>query len=100
MAAFVSHTWRCSGHESGEVTVDRIAFGLLRAPFSLRDPLSDVRETGDLLVGNAVVPEAKGPDQGTMHQKIGVAADRAGEMRIARECEAKMTNIVGAICGL
>ena len=35
-----------------------------------------------------------------MHEQIGIAADRAGEMSIARQSEAEMTNIVGAIGGL
>ena len=64
------------------------------------DVLRGVGKACGLVRGKAAVAQPQPADQRAMHQQIGVAADRAGEMRVARQREAEMTDIVGAVCRL
>ncbi len=47
-------------------------------------------------VGQAVRAELERADQAAMHDQIGVAADRRGEMRVAAQVEAEMAVVLGA----
>ena len=59
-----------------------------------------VREALRFVVRQCARPEAEAADQRAVHQQVGVAADRTGEMRIARQGEAEMADVVGAVLGL
>ena len=54
----------------------------------------------DLLFGEAVLAPAMRRDQRAVHDKVGVAADRRGEMRVVAQGEAEMAEILRAVIGL
>ena len=53
-----------------------------------------------LALRQAAVAELAGADQRAMHDEIGIAADRRGEMRVAAQIEAEMAVVLGGIFGL
>ncbi len=48
----------------------------------------------------AAVAELERADQPAMHDQVGVAADRRGEMRVAAQVEAEVAVILGGVFGL
>ena len=62
------------------------------------------RDLGQLLavgaLGQRAVAELERADQPAMHDQIGVAADRRGEMRVAAQIEAEVAVILGGVFGL
>ena len=62
--------------------------------------LRDLLELAHLRVGQPVRPEPERADQRAMHDEVGVAADRRGEVRIAAQVQTEMAEIVGAVFGL
>jgi len=102
------HGWMGPGQGAdlvGEVlrdqAVDRLPLGRHRAPLGRGDRDGDL---GELLLGRVggerAVAEAEGPDQGAVHDEIGVAADRRGEVRIAAEVQAEMAVVLRRVLGL
>ena len=84
-------------HVGSEVTVDGVAFGELGTAFGRGDVRRGLREARGFVGGKGTVAQSQTADQRTMHQQIGVAPDRTGEMRIARQGQAEMPDIVGAV---
>ncbi len=48
-------------------------------------------------VGQPARPQSQRADQAAMHQQVGVAADRACEMRVARQGQPEMADVVRAV---
>ena len=80
--------------------VDGLALGRHRAAFGGRNVLGDLREFAAAHVLQAVVAEVQRADQRAMHDEVGVAADRRGEMRVAAQIEAEMAVVLVAVFGL
>ena len=53
-----------------------------------------------LVVGDAAGPKLQRAHQRAMHQQVGIAADRRGEMRIALQVEAEVADVLGRVHGL
>ena len=70
------------------------------APFGRGDVLGGVGEAGGLLLVQPVLAELQPADQRAMDQQVGIAADGRGAMRVARQREPEMTEIVGRIGSL
>ena len=87
-------------HERRQVTIDRLAFGELGAPLGGGDVLGGVGEPRGLLGIQRARAKVQAGDQRTVHQQVGVAPDRTGEMRVAGQREAEMTDVVRAVGGL
>ena len=51
-------------------------------------------------LGQRAHAELQPPDHGAMHLKVCVAPDRAGEVGVARQGQAEMTNVLWVIGGL
>ena len=70
----------------GDQTVDGLALGSHRAPLGAGDALGDI---GQLIrapmSGETARSEVQRADQRAMDDKIGVAADRRSEMRVAAQ---------------
>ena len=62
--------------------------------------LGDAIEPADLLLGEAIVAQLQGRDQGAMDDEIGIAADRRGEVGVTIEVETEMPVVGGGIFGL
>ncbi len=84
------------GHEGGQVAVDGVALGQGGAALRAADVLA-VSGSRRPLRRPARRAELQAGDQRAMHQQVGVAADRAGEMGVARQGEAEMADVVGAV---
>ena len=87
-------------HVRREVAVHRVPLRRRGAPLGAGDVLADVREALRLGLGQPVRAETEAADQRPMHQQVGVAADRAGEMGVARQGEAEMADVLRAVGGL
>ena len=51
-------------------------------------------------LGQAAVAELERADQPAMHDQVGIAADRRGEMRVAAQVQAEMAVILRRVFGL
>ena len=71
------------GEIAGDQPVDRLALGRHGAPLGGRDQPGDLLEPRFLRRRDAVLAEAERGDQRAMHDEVGIAADRRGEMRVA-----------------
>ena len=56
--------------------------------------------SASVVVGRPSLPSLQRADQSAMHDEIGIAADRRGEMRVAAQIEAEMAEILRRIFGL
>ena len=84
-------------HEDGQIPVDRVTFRQGGAAFGAGDVFARIGPTRDLSLRQPVLTQAQAQDQRTMHQQIGIAADRAGEMRVTGQSQAKMTYIFNTV---
>ena len=85
------------GEIGGDQPVDGVALGRHGAAFGGGDQGGDLLEPLLLAAREAVLAEAQRGDQRAMHDQVGIAADRRGEMRVAPQVEAEMADIVGRI---
>ena len=51
----------------------------------------------DLLVGQPAGAQAERADQRAVHDQVGVAADRRGEMRVAAQVQAEVAEVLGGV---
>ena len=79
------------------VTVQGIALRRLRAPLGRGDVRAHELQRFCIAAPGPTRPEAVGIDQGAVHQQIGIAADRRGEVGVAREAEPKVADVAGAV---
>ncbi len=82
------------GEESRDIAVDSIALRRGRAPFGAGDMVAGLGELGYRRSVERTIAEIIGGDQRAMHQQIGIAPDRRGEMRIAAERQAEVAEIL------
>src|SRR5690242_9608271 len=87
-------------HICSKVTVDRVALSQLRTALGSRYVFRRARKASDLFCGKRPAAEMQSADQRAVDQKISVAADRAGEMRITWQREAEMADVVGTVFSL
>ncbi len=87
-------------HVCSDVTVDRVALGQRRPPLGGGDVGAGVGEVRRRHRPQPVRPQPQPGDQGPVHQKVGVAPDRAGEVRVLAERQPEMPEVVGAVFGL
>ena len=88
-------------HVGRDITVHGAALGRDGAPLAHREMLAELRRSGGLsLVGQAAFAQPVGRDQGAMDDQVGIAADRRGEVGVARQRQAEMAEVVGAVDGL
>ena len=64
------------------------------------DGLRDVGEPRGLLVREAAGAQPQSADQRAVHDEVGVAADRRGEMRVAAQVSPKWPRFSGRVDGL
>ncbi len=89
------------GEVMRDQAVDGLALRLHRAPLGQRNMRGDLTEGfRRLAVGQGAFAEPERADQRAVHDEIGIAADRRGEMRVAAQIQAEMTVILGGIFGL
>ena len=74
----------------GDEPVHRLALRRHGAALGGGDARGDLGEFGRRRVGQGAFAELQRADQGAMHDEIGVAADRRGEMRVTAQVEAEM----------
>ncbi len=89
------------GEEMRDQPVVGLALGHHGAPLgggNFRGNLGKPLVIGGL--GQGAVAELERADQPAMHDQIGVAADRRGEMRVAAQVEAEVAVVLGGIFGL
>src|ERR1700751_4719333 len=78
------------GQEMGDQPVSSFALGFHGPSFSGGDVSGDLGKPARIgAVGQAVGPELERADQRTMHDEIGIAADRRRGMRIGTQIEAE-----------
>ena len=65
---------------------------------NLRGDFGQRLDVGGL--GQAVVAELERADQPAMHDQVGIAADRRGEMRVAAQVQAEMAVVLRRVFGL
>ena len=89
------------GEEVRDQPVGGLALGLHGAALGGGNAGGDFRQRTDVgALRQPVGAELLRADQGAMHDQVGVAADRRGEMRVAAQVEAEMAVILGRIFGL
>ena len=89
------------GEEMRDQAIDGLALGRHGAPLGGRDARRDLAQGRHVLaLGQAVRPELQRADQGPVHDQVGVAADRRGEMRVAAQREPEVPVVLGRIFGL
>ena len=88
------------GEVGGEVAVGGVALGHHRAALGHRDVLAGLGEADLLVVGQPVLPPAVGTDQRAVHDEVGVAPDRRGEMAVARQVQAEVAEVLRRVVGL
>src|SRR5262249_5316782 len=86
--------------EGGNETIDGIALCGRRAPLRLRDMFADGGEALAFARRQRTIAQLASGDQRAMYQQVGIAADRRGEMGIARKGKAEMPDIHRAINSL
>ena len=82
--------------------VDGLALGRHGAALGggdLRAPISP-SERASSPVGKAVVAELEGADQRAVHDQVGIAPDRRGEVRVAAQVEPEMAVVLRRVFGL
>ncbi|MGT2485776.1 hypothetical protein ACU4GA_06680 [Methylobacterium oryzae CBMB20] len=85
----------------GDQPVDGLALGRHGAALGRRDLLADLRQLAERNVGGEPVrAEPAGGDERPVHDQVGVAPDRRGEMRVAAQVEAEMPEILRRVDGL
>src|ERR1700740_1700093 len=78
------------GQEMGDQPVSSFALGFHGPSFSGGGVSGDPAKPARIAAGrHAVGPELERADQRTMHDEIGIAADRRSEMRVATQIEAE-----------
>ena len=85
------------GHEGRDIAVHGAALGRHGAPLAHGEVLAELGEAALVGVGQPAFAQAVGRDQGAMHDQVGIAADRRGEVGVARQRQAEMAEIVGAV---
>ena len=89
------------GEMRGDQPVGRLALGRHGAALGIRDLLARRRAAAPIsLVLEAAVAEAQRAHQRAMHEQVGVAADRRGEVRVAAQVQAEVADVVGGVVGL
>ena len=89
------------GQEMGDQAVVCLPLRRHGAALGRRDAGADLDQLGAGGVGRqAVLAELQRGDQRAVHDEVGVAADRRGEMRVALQVQAEMAVILGRILGL
>ena len=90
------------GEEMRDQPVDGLALGLHGAALGGRDaaPRSRPSAARSCAVRQAVGAELQRADQRAMHDQVGIAADRRGEVRVAAQVEAEMAVVLGGVFGL
>ena len=73
------------GEVGGDQPVGGLALGGHGPALGIRDRLRDVAQPRGFLVGKRAITQAQGADQRAVHQQVGIAPDRRGEMRIAAQ---------------
>ena len=88
------------GEEGGDIAVGGRALRRHGPAFGGGDQFGGDLQLRDVIFGKPIVAQAKGRDQPAMHDQVGIASDRRGEVSIARQVEPKVPDVVGVIVRL